>query len=92
MVTKTYAKLREVVIGYDLPHAWLAKTFINKVSLSLVGRNLIYFYAQNKYRGLDVEQFNTNVVPAVSLATQVGSSALQTPTTRRFGFNVNIVF
>jgi len=92
MVTKTYAKLREVVIGYDLPRAWLAKTFINKVSLSLVGRNLLYFYAQNKYRGLDVEQFNTNVVPAVSLATQVGSSALQTPTTRRFGFNVNIVF
>lgn len=92
MVTKTYAKLREVVFGYDLPPSFLSKTFIRKVSLSLVGRNLLYFYAQNKYRGLDVEQFNTNVIPAVSLATQVGSSALQTPTTRRFGFNVNIVF
>jgi len=92
MVTKTYAKLREVVIGYDLPQSLLSKTFIRKVSLSLVGRNLLYFYAQNRIRGLDVEQFNTNVVPAVSLSTQVGSSALQTPTTRRFGFNVNIVF
>jgi len=82
MVTKTYAKLREVVIGYDLPHAWLEKTFINRVSLSLVGRNLLYFYANNRQRGIDMEQFNSSG----------SSSALQTPTTRRYGFNVNVVF
>ncbi|MFL9483628.1 SusC/RagA family TonB-linked outer membrane protein [Chitinophagaceae bacterium LWZ2-11] len=82
MVNKTYAKLREVVIGYDFPKEWLSKTFINKISLSLVGRNLLYFYPGNKYKGIDMEQFNGTA----------SSSALQTPTTRRFGFNVNIVF
>ncbi|GGB00035.1 SusC/RagA family TonB-linked outer membrane protein [Puia dinghuensis] len=91
MVTKTFAKLREVVIGYDLPHRWLQKSFINKVSLSLVGRNLLYFYVNNKYRGLDVEQFNTSVSPAIGVAS-TATSSLQTPTTRRFGFNLNVVF
>lgn len=36
----------------------------------------------NKYKGIDIEQFNT--------ATP--TSTLQTPTTRRYGVNLNVVF
>lgn len=82
LTSKTYAKLREVVIGYSLPDQILRGSFINRVTLSLVGRNLLYFYKDNKYKGLDVEQYNT----------ATATSALQTPTTRRFGFNLNVVF
>lgn len=82
LTSKTYAKLREVVIGYSLPQQWLSRSFISRLTLSLVGRNLLYFYKDNKYKGIDVEQYNT----------ATASSGLQTPTTRRFGFNVNVLF
>jgi hypothetical protein len=82
LVSKTYAKLREVQIGYDFPKEWLRGMLIKKASVSLVGRNLLYFYKDNKYKGIDIEQFNT--------ATP--TSTLQTPTTRRYGVNLNVVF
>nr|WP_197486676.1 SusC/RagA family TonB-linked outer membrane protein [Mucilaginibacter sp. L294] len=82
LVSKTYAKLREVQIGYDMPKAWLAKSFIKRASISLVGRNLLYFYKDNKYKGIDIEQFNTPIT----------TSTLQTPTTRRYGVNLNVAF
>ena len=82
MMSKTYAKLREVTIGYDLPAKLLAKTFMSKVTLSLVGRNLIYFYADKRFKDVDLDQYNYSTT----------GTGLATPTTRRYGFNVNIVF
>lgn len=82
MMSKTYAKLREVTIGYDLPSKLLSKTFMSKVTLSLVGRNLLYFYKDKRFKDVDLDIYN--------YAT--GGTSLQTPTTRRYGFNVNIVF
>ncbi len=72
-------KLREVVITYDLPKKLFDNTFIQQASISLVGRNLLYFAERSD---IDIEQYaGTN-----------GSSGLQTPTMRRFGFNININF
>jgi hypothetical protein len=82
LVSKTYTKLREVQIGYDFPKAWLNRTLIKRASISLVGRNLLYFYKDNKYKGIDIEQFNS----------AIATSTLQTPTTRRYGVNLNVVF
>lgn len=82
LMSKTYAKLREVTIGYDLPASVLAKTFMSKVTLSLVGRNLLYFYADKRFKDVDLDQYNYSST----------GTALQTPTTRRYGFNINIVF
>jgi TonB-linked SusC/RagA family outer membrane protein len=76
--TKTYMKLREVVIGYNLPSSLLQKTFIRKASISLVGRNLLYFAAKDD---IDIDQYLTG-----------GYSSLQTPTTRRYGVNINLIF
>lgn len=82
LVSRTYAKLREVQIGYELPKKWLGGTLVRKASVSLVGRNLLYFYKDNRYKGIDIEQFNTAIT----------TSTLQTPTTRRYGININVVF
>jgi hypothetical protein len=81
IIDKTFTKLREVTFTYTLPSALLTKTkFIKRAEASLVGRNLLLFYP-DKYKDIDPDQF-----------TQSGASDLQTPSTRRFGFNLNLTF
>ena len=82
IIKKTYAKLREVVLTYTLPDNLLGgkKSFVQKATISLVGRNLLYFFP-NKYRDVDVDQY-----------TQNSGSGLQTPTVRNYGFNLNLTF
>ncbi len=82
LMSKTFAKLREVTIGYNLPAKMLSKSFISKVTLSLVGRNLIYFYKDKRFKDVDLDQYNY----------ELGGTGLQSPTTRRYGFNINVVF
>jgi len=82
MMSKTYAKLREVVIGYTLPEKIIGKGFIQKFTLSLVGRNLLYFMPDGKFKDVDLDQY----------AGSQSSIDLQTPTTRSYGFNINITF
>lgn len=77
LMNRTFGMLREVVVGYNFP----AKLFNNKVQsfgVSLVGRNLLYF-AESK--DIDLNQYIGN-----------GGSSLQTPSTRRYGVNLNITF
>jgi TonB-linked SusC/RagA family outer membrane protein len=82
LMSKSFAKLREVTISYDFPAAWLNRSFIRKLTLSLVGRNLLYFYKDSRFKDVDLDQYNYST----------SGTALQSPTTRRYGFNVNIVF
>jgi hypothetical protein len=82
LMSRTYTKLRELQIGYNLPTKWLTPLGITKATISFVGRNLLYFYADIRFKDVDLDQFNSTTA----------STGLQTPTTRRFGFNVNIVF
>jgi len=79
VVSKTFSKLREVTIGYNLPQSILGRSFIKQASISLVGRNLFYF---SKVKDVDLDQY-----PGLS-----AYSSLQTPTTRRYGVNLNINF
>jgi len=79
VISRTYAKLREVTLTYNFPSSTLERSFMKKASVSLVGRNLLYF-AEKK--DVDIDQF---VAPGAY-------SDLQSPTLRRYGFNVNITF
>jgi hypothetical protein len=79
MISRTFSKLREVIFTYNIPSSALSKTFINRASVSFVGRNLLYF-AEKK--DIDIEQYGG----------YEGGSGLQTPTTRRYGLNLNITF
>lgn len=49
-----YIKLREVVLTYNLPKAFAEKIRFNNLSVSLVGRNLLYVYKSLPF-GLDPE-------------------------------------
>jgi TonB-linked SusC/RagA family outer membrane protein len=79
VISRSYAKLREVTLTYNFPASTLERTFMKRASVSLVGRNLLYF-AEKK--DVDIDQF---VRPD-------SYSSLQSPTLRRYGFNVNITF
>jgi TonB-linked SusC/RagA family outer membrane protein len=78
LMDRSFAKLREVVIGYSLPTRLISRFGVRQASVSLVGRNLLYFA---QYKDIDLDQFLRN-----------GRSELQTPTTRRYGINLNLVF
>lgn len=82
LMSKTFAKLREVTLSYDIPASVLKGTFMSKVSLSLVGRNLIYFYKDKRFKDVDLDQYNYSIT----------ATELQSPTTRRYGFNINVTF
>jgi len=82
LMSKTFAKLREVTLSYNLPAAWLNKSFINRASISLIGRNLIYFYKDKRFKDVDLDQYNYSL----------NQTVLQSPTTRRYGVNLNITF
>ena len=84
IMDRSFAKLREVVIGYNLPQQLLSRMGVRQASVSFVGRNLLYF-AQKK--DIDLDQFTGGNVFAGG-----GSSDLQTPTTRRYGVNLNLTF
>jgi TonB-linked SusC/RagA family outer membrane protein len=82
LMSKTFAALREITLGYSLPQSILKNGFISKLDITLLARNLIYFYKDSRFKDVDLNQYN--------YATT--STVLQTPTTRRYGINLNIVF
>lgn len=77
LMSRSFGMLREVVFGYSLPEKWFGGK-IRNASVSLVGRNLLYF-AEKK--DIDLNQYIND-----------GGSGLQTPSTRRYGINVNFTF
>ncbi|HZY82689.1 MAG TPA: SusC/RagA family TonB-linked outer membrane protein, partial [Cyclobacteriaceae bacterium] len=80
LISRSYAKLREVTLTYQVPSSVLGNSFIRQASVSLISRNLLYF-AQRK--DIDIDQYGNNLQ---------GYSSLQTPTTRRYGINLNFIF
>ena len=83
----TVYRLREITLGYDLPRSFVKKLKVSAISLSLSGRNLWYL-APNvpKYTNYDPE---TNSLGNDNLQ---GIELSAAPTTRRFGFNLNVTF
>lgn len=78
IIDKTFFKLREVTLTYAFPKKMLTNSFINSASVSLIGRDLIYF---SKNKNIDLDQF-----------VNEGGSPLQTPTVKSYGINLNLKF
>lgn len=79
LVSKTFTKLREITLSYNLPASMFRTSKIAGASISFVTRNPLYFA---KVKDIDLDQF-----PGLQ-----AYSGLQTPTTRRYGVNLNISF
>jgi len=77
---RTFVKLREIVFSYNLPANILkGSKFLRSASISLVGRNLLYFTGKGT-RNMDLDQFTS------------ASSDYQTPSVKSFGLNLNATF
>ncbi|MDR3712291.1 MAG: SusC/RagA family TonB-linked outer membrane protein [Puia sp.] len=89
-ISRTFVKLREVQIGYTLPHRLLGKGIFKTASVALIGRNLLYFA---KRKDFDIDQYGSGF--NVQDHSQTGTSSdvtLSSNTSRRFGLNVNLGF
>ena len=78
-----YIKFRELSIGYTLPEAMLEKTFINSVSVSLIARNLFYIS-----RSID----NVDPESTYNVGNSQGLEYFGVPSTRNYGFSLNVKF
>lgn len=84
LVDATNVRMREVVLGYNLPSKWMDRTSLAGVNVSLVGRNLFFIYKANKH--FDPEAgFNSG-------NTGNGIEHMSLPSTTSYGFNVRINF
>jgi hypothetical protein len=89
MTSRSYAKLREVTLGYNLPAKMLQGTFLKAVSIALFGRNLAYFAARKDF---DIDQYSSGYNFTNNSLGGTSSTDLQSPTARRFGINLNATF
>jgi TonB-linked SusC/RagA family outer membrane protein len=80
VIEKTFIKLREVTLTYNLPKHLLDNTFISNASLSFVGRNLLYWTKEDTFGDLDTYTMST------------GDTNLQLPSQRTYGVNINLSF
>jgi TonB-linked SusC/RagA family outer membrane protein len=83
----TVYRLREIVLAYSLPSKLVKSIKLTNVTVSLSGRNLWYL-APNvpKY---------TNFDPDINSVINSGTQGVETggaPSTKRYGFNLNVTF
>ncbi|MCC5937870.1 MAG: SusC/RagA family TonB-linked outer membrane protein [Lunatimonas sp.] len=83
-VSATNVRMREAVVGYNIPASRLEKLPIRTASVNFVARNL--FFLLNRAGNIDPD-----VTVGTGTAAQ-GFDSFAPPTARSFGFNVNLGF
>lgn len=84
--SRTFAKLREIVISTNIPKSLISKLGLKDGSISLVARNLLYWGARND---IDVDQYlSSSLLPYENQ----GTPRLQSPSVRSYGINLNLKF
>lgn len=91
LISRTYVKLREVTLNYNVPAHILAGSPFRNASVSLVGRNLLYFAAR---KDMDLDQYASgfNFGDRSVSGVRAVNSDLQSATARRYGININLGF
>ena len=79
----SYTKLRQITLGYSFPKKFIAKTPIQNLTLSFVGRNLAIL--SKNVENIDPESSYTS-------GNAQGLDYFGFPSTRSFGFNVKVGF
>ena len=86
LVDKSYVKLRSVVLSWDLPSKWFAKTFLTGVTVSAFGNNLfLWTPSSNTFIDPEMTSFGND------LEGNFGEYSAN-PSSRKFGFNVKVKF
>ncbi|UII24482.1 SusC/RagA family TonB-linked outer membrane protein [Fulvivirga maritima] len=80
----TYFKLRELSIKFDLPHSLAEKIGMQKASIAFIGKNLLLF---TDVPTIDPETYSIRNGIFVN-----GYESTQFPSTRSYGFSINLGF
>ena len=79
----SFAKLRQVSVGYSLPRTLLAKTPFQRITLSFVGRNLAILYKNTP---------NIDPESTYSSSNSQGLDYFGFPSVRSYGFDLKVGF
>jgi hypothetical protein len=86
LISKSYVKLRQVVLGWEVPKKWLAKTFLTGVHLSVFGNNLLMWTpSSNTFIDPEASSFGNDLTGSFG---EYSSN----PSSRKYGFNVKVKF
>lgn len=86
LISRSFVKLRDVVLTWNVPAKWINKTFLTGASVSLFGRNLLMWTPDsNTFVDPEATSFGND------LTSQFGEYG-SNPSTRTFGFNVKLSF
>lgn len=86
VIDGSYISLREIMLTYSFSPSFLKKTPFAGITLSAVGRNLLYLEEHMQGMGISPES-----APNTS-AAYAGTETISMPTTRTWGFNVKLNF
>lgn len=89
MFDRSFVKLREVNLGYTFSDKFLKSRLIKSASISLVGRNLLYFAKRTDF---DIDQYASGFNITDRTVGGTSSTDLQSATGRRIGINLNVSF
>jgi TonB-linked SusC/RagA family outer membrane protein len=81
--SRTFIKFRQISLGYSLPKNLLAKTPVRSATFSLIARNLFFIRK-------DLPTFDPEASDSIGQGFGYDSGGL--PTSRTYGFNLNISF
>ncbi|MFY0600210.1 MAG: SusC/RagA family TonB-linked outer membrane protein [Cyclobacteriaceae bacterium] len=86
VLTRSFTKLRELSLSYDLPSNIVGKTPFKQVRIAVIGRNLfLWTPSSNRYADPESTTFNDGQ----GLSGSFGEYGA-TPSTRNYGFNIDI--
>ncbi len=86
LISRSFVKLRDVVLTWNVPAKWIDKTFLTGASVSLFGRNLLMWTpSDNTFVDPESSSFGND------LAGQFGEYGAN-PSTRTYGFNIKLSF
>jgi TonB-linked SusC/RagA family outer membrane protein len=86
LLDRSYAKLRNVTLSYDLPEKWLKPITLSRVSISAFVNNAFVWTAKNNYY-IDPE-LTTNGTDLIGTFGELYAN----PACRIYGFNINITY
>lgn len=84
IVSKSFVKLREVVLSYSLPKSVMSRTPFSKIDFSIIGRNLLLWVPEeNIFVDPESTTFGNDIESEFG---EYGAS----PTTRSYGFSLRV--
>ena len=90
LIDRSFCKLRNITVGYNVPNKWLSKVFLSGATVSLFCNNVFTWTAKDN-NFVDPENTTVSSASYGDLASMFGE-LYSNPSCRTYGFNVSLKF